>query len=188
MAQSQLQVIGSGGADAAKVPHPIQGLEEGHHPGDAALGGHLVDDIRLGDTQLGLGGLQIVDHHCHRAEPGEILVHAHARQGMVVGGLHHHGLRLRHCGGTGRPTAPGGGRRNIPAAAAGEGEKYRRQGPCRQEPPPDLHTHSLPFSDHCRVADRVVSCPYHTGRARPRQGRQHKILQRDPVHPAGNVL
>ena len=69
MAQRQFDVIGAGGADAAKGTDSVQGLVDCQHPGDAALGGDLIDDVSLSVAKLRLSLFQIVQHHSHRTVP-----------------------------------------------------------------------------------------------------------------------
>lgn len=82
----------AGRSDAPQVPHPLQRLEHPQHPGDAALGGDLVDDVRLGHSQLRLGRLQVIEHHRHRAVFFVHRLHRHPGKGIRPGG--DVGLRL----------------------------------------------------------------------------------------------
>ena len=47
MTQCQLDIIGTGRTDAADAADIFQGLINRQHSGNAALGGHLIDDVRL---------------------------------------------------------------------------------------------------------------------------------------------
>ena len=129
----QRDVVIPGGAHGADVPHIGQILIHGHHAGDAPLGGHLVDEIRLGHAQLGQGLFQVVQHYGHRAVSADVLHHALAGQGVAVG---HDGLGIRDglrlllggCGGIGR--AGGGDRAAVRAlllSASGQGNQQRRR-------------------------------------------------------------
>ena len=93
--QSQLQIIGPGGADAAQVLHALQGLVHPQHPGDAALSGHLVDNVRPGDAQLRLSRLQVVEHHRHRTVVLILRLHGLPRQRIGAGRNVGFGLRFR---------------------------------------------------------------------------------------------
>ncbi|MPM87820.1 hypothetical protein SDC9_134920 [bioreactor metagenome] len=88
VAQSQFYVIGTAGADTAQHPDafPLQRLIERHHAGNAALRGDLVDDIRQRGSQLGLGGLQIVQHHRHGPQILIFRLHGKPCQRIRAGG------------------------------------------------------------------------------------------------------
>ena len=93
MAQCQLQIIGTGRADATQIAHAVQCLKNTQHTGNAALGGHFINDIRLTDTQLRLGRLQVVEHHGHGAVI--FILRLHRQTGQWVGACGNIGTRLR---------------------------------------------------------------------------------------------
>ena len=61
--RGQGDVIIPRGPDGADVPHTVHRLEHPQHPGNAALGAHLVEYIRLSHPRLGERLFQIVQHH-----------------------------------------------------------------------------------------------------------------------------
>ena len=128
VAQGQLDVIGSGGADGADHPHLLHRLVDPQHPGDASLGHHLVDDVGLGLAQLGQGRLQVVEHDGHGAEGGGVGVGGLPGEGVhraVVGRrLRGGGGGRRRCGG--RRRGGGGGLRPAAGAAGGETQQARQ--------------------------------------------------------------
>ena len=78
VSQGQLQIVGAGGADGADFPNTVQGLVDGQHAGDAALGRYFVDHVSLGLTKLGKGLFQIVEHDGHRAAVDPFFAHRQA--------------------------------------------------------------------------------------------------------------
>lgn len=80
MAQRQFDVIGAGGADAAKGPDSVQGLVDCQHPGDAALGGDLIDDVGLSVAKLWLGLFQLFSITRHRTVPFIFRLHGESCQ------------------------------------------------------------------------------------------------------------
>ena len=117
MPHGQGDIVVPGGAHRPNVPHLLHRLEHRQHPGDASLGGGLIDDVRLGHPQLGQGLFQVVEHDGHRPFLGDVPGAALPGERVDIGQrwlrLHrrHHGngrlgLRwlwlLRRLGGTGR--------------------------------------------------------------------------------------
>ena len=92
VAQGQFDVVGPGRTDAAQVTHALQGLIDPQHPGDAALGRHFIDDIRQGDTQLGLGLFQVIQHHRHWAVL--LIFRLHGQAGQRIDPRWARGLRV----------------------------------------------------------------------------------------------
>ena len=129
VAQSNLQIVGTGGADRADGAHPVQGLIDANHSGDAALGGDLIDDVSLRLAQLGEGLLQIVEHDGHRPAVDPLFAHGQAGEwveGTVIRGLGGCGRNTFHHrgGGSGRR---GGVLRFRRPTAGGEQQGQRKQ-------------------------------------------------------------
>ena len=126
VAQGQLQIVGPGGADGADGAHPVQGLVDAQHAGDAPLGGHLVDDVRHGLPQLGQGLLQVVEHDGHRPAVDPFLPHGQAAEGAhraIIGGG-----RGLWCGGCLWGGDGGGTGLRLRSAAGGEQQEQGQQG------------------------------------------------------------
>ena len=101
MAQGQLQIVGPGGADGADGARLAGVLIDPQHPGDAALGQALVDDVGVGDPHLGESLPEVVEHDGHRAAVHILLGDGKSREGIHRAGI----LQLggRRGNGLGRP-------------------------------------------------------------------------------------
>ena len=133
MAQRQFDVIGAGGADAAKGPDSVQGLVDCQHPGDAALGGDLIDDVGLSVAKLWLGLFQIVQHHSHRTVP--LIFRFHGKSCQRIHSRRYGRLRFRfrfrrHNGFLCRRRLRIRDRFLLFAAACQDQKKRQRQRPC----------------------------------------------------------
>ena len=108
---------------------------QGHQPGDAPLHRQLEEQVRLADAILGQGGLNIVDHHRHRA-----LAHRLLRQVRHPGEqVHVLRLRGRRGGGGGlgsgrRSGGPGGHHRPGGAGLLLVVEKAAARDQAQQQP------------------------------------------------------
>ena len=133
MAQRQFDVIGAGGADAAKGTDSVQGLVDCQHPGNAALGGDLIDDVGLRIAKLRLGLFQVVQHHRHGTVPfifrfhGESCQRIHSRW---YGRLRFRFRFRRHNGFLCRRRLRIRDRFLLFAAACQDQKKRQRQRPC----------------------------------------------------------
>ena len=99
-------------------------LKHPQHPGDASLGQSLIDDIRLGNAQLGQSLFQVVEHDGHRPVLADVLGAALPGEGIDIG---ENGLRVglhrsqhRRIGGL-----RGRGGRRLLGTAGGQGEQKR---------------------------------------------------------------
>ena len=80
MPQSQLQIVRPGGANRADGPYTLYALIHPQHSGNPTLGQALINDIRLGLPQLRQGGLEVVEHDCHRPPVHPLLRDGHPGQ------------------------------------------------------------------------------------------------------------
>ena len=133
VAQRQFNVIGAGGADAAKGTDSVQGLVDCQHPGDAALGGDLIDDVGLSVAKLRLGLFQVVQHHSHRTVL--LIFRLHGKSCQRIHSRRYDRLRFcfrfrRHNGFLYRRGPRIGDRFLLFAAACQDQKKRQRQRPC----------------------------------------------------------
>ncbi len=134
-----LPVILPGGAHRADEIQLGRVLVYGQHPGDAALGQHLINDVRLAVPLLGQGGFQVVEHHRHRPFARQVFLTGQAGEGMVEGGRGGgSGGGLRGVGGGGRLRGGRGWGGLIPAAPGGQ---HKQQG--EKQTGDTLHGRSL---------------------------------------------
>ena len=167
VAPGQGDIVVPGRAHRPQVAHPLHRLEHRHHPGDAPLGGQLIDEVGLGHPQLGQGLFQVVEHNGHRAGIGQVHGAALPGEGIDIG---QDGLRLRfwlrllHGGedGDGGLVRHGGGRGGgLPLSAGGQQTGRQDQG--QQQGEGLFHKGGLPFHPICAGAQmRVCSIFYHT--------------------------
>ena len=143
--------------------------EDGEHPGDTALDRDLIEDIRLRETAMGEGGVDVVDHDGDGA-----LSHRGFRVAGFAGeGIERpcgDGIRLRDVGRVGgvevlRDGGPGGRRGGadglLPAAGEREGEEERRgKGGCLS------WLHKIPSSKRMPAWRRISSMTEETAWAR----------------------
>ena len=132
VAPGQGDIVVPGRAHRTQVAHPFHRLEHRHHPGDAPLGGQLIDEVGLGHPQLGQGLFQVVEHNGHRAGIGQVHGAALPGEGIDIG---QDGLRLRFRllhGGNDRDgglVRHGGGRGGgLPLSAGGQQTGRQDQG------------------------------------------------------------
>ena len=146
--------VGADGPDGTDDTHIGQIMEDGHEPGDGALGHDLVEDISLADAALGHGLDQIVNHNGVGAAIAD-RVQRFAGQGIDIhrGGLSGigggHGRRGRHsgfgrCGGHG--DRGGGCRGFCGLGAAGT----QHQADCKDQR--ERSFHGIPFLSNAAMA------------------------------------
>ena len=166
VSQGQLHKVGPGGADAAQGFNAFHRLVQAQHPGDAPLYRNLVNDIRLGDAQLGLGRLQVVQHNGDGPQVLILRLHGKARQ--RVDSRRDIGLRFWYrFRGRGRVLVLHRcGRRLLLrlSAAARQSQEYPRRQYDRQRP-----------FVHFAAAFLFLNCPYDTNAAGNRQGNFSEI-------------
>ena len=116
MAQGQVQEAVPGRAHRADGGEVGGVLIHGQHPGDAALGNGLIDDVGGGVALLGHGHLDVVHHHGDGLLPAEI----------GIGGLSGEriGVQGRGGGGLHRGRGVGRGGRSGGARACAQGEEH----------------------------------------------------------------
>ena len=129
VAIGQRDIVVPGRAHRTDFAHALHALEHPQHPGDAALGHRLIDDVCLGHPQLGQGLFQVVEHDGHRPVFPDVRGAALPREWVHIGQL---GLRFRlhrgQGGYAGLLRRGGGGGRLLLGPAGAQGGQQQQRG------------------------------------------------------------